>query len=81
MHLRRMCNLLLLDGESLFIKSVLPKVSFKTNALLLILNLDDISIFVTEVLKSPTIILLLLISPFISISICFPYLGASVLGA
>jgi len=68
-------------GYSLFIKSILPKVSFKTNALLLIFYLDDISIFVTEVLKSPTIIVLQLISPFLSIGICFTYLDASVLGA
>ena len=68
-------------GYSLFIKSILPKVSFKTNALLLIFSLDNISIFVTEVLKSPTSIVLQLISPFISISICFTYLDASVLGA
>ena len=67
-------------GYSLFIKSILPKVSFKTNALLLIFYLDDISIFVTEVLKSPTIIVLRLMPPFVYINICFTYLDDSVLG-
>ena len=33
------------------------------------------------VLKSPTIIVLLLISPFILVSICLTYCGAPVLGA
>ena len=39
------------------------------------------SIDVSGVLKSPTIIVLLLISPFMTISICLIYWGASMLGA
>jgi len=36
---------------------------------------------VSGVLKSPTIIVLLLISPFILVSICLTYCGAPMLGA
>ena len=43
--------------------------------------LDVLSINVGEVLKSPTIIELLLISPFTSINICFMYLRAPTVGA
>ena len=43
---------------------------------ILFVCLDDLSIDVSEVLKSPTIIVLLLISPFIVISICLLYCGA-----
>ena len=35
----------------------------------------------SEVLKSPIIIVLPSISPFMSVSICFMYLGAPILGA
>ena len=48
---------------------------------LLIFCLVDLSIGVSGVLKSPTIIVLLLISPFILVSICLTYFGAPVLGA
>ena len=48
---------------------------------LLIFCLVDLSIGVSGVLKSPTIIVLLLISPFILISICLTYCGAPMLGA
>ena len=48
---------------------------------LLIFYLVDISIGVSGVLKSPTIIVLLLISPFILVSICLTYCGAPMLGA
>ena len=41
----------------------------------------DLSIGVSGVLKSPTIIVLLLISPFILVSICLTYWGAYMLGA
>ena len=47
---------------------------------LLILCLVDLSISVSGVLKSPTIIVLLLISPFILVRICLTYCGAPMLG-
>ena len=43
--------------------------------------LEDQSIDVSGVLKSPTIIVLLSISSFMSVSICCIYLGAHLLGA
>ena len=55
-------------------------VSFKTSVALLIFCLDDLFIDVSEVLKSPTILVLLLISPFMSVSIYFIYLGAPIMG-
>ena len=48
---------------------------------LLIFCLVDLSIGVSGVLKSPTIIVLLLISPFILVSICLTHCGAPMLGA
>ena len=48
---------------------------------LLIFCLVDLSIGVSGVLKSPTIIVLLLISPFILVSIYLTYCGAPMLGA
>ena len=48
---------------------------------LLIFCLVDLSIGVSGVLKSPTIIVLLLISLFILASICVTYCGAPMLGA
>ena len=54
---------------------------FKVCVSLLIFCLVDLSIGVSGVLKSPTIIVLVLISPFILVSICLTYCGAPVLGA
>ena len=48
---------------------------------LLIFCLDDLSIDESVVLKFPTIIVLLLISPYMSVSICFIYWGAPMLVA
>ena len=62
-------------------KSISSNVSFKTCISLLIFCFDNLSIGVSRVLKSPTIIVLLSISPFISVSVCLMYLGAPVLGA
>lgn len=45
----------------------------------LIESVDDLSIVNSMVLKSPTIIALLFVSPFTSVSVCFIYLGALVL--
>ena len=62
-------------------RSILSNVSFKTCASLLIFCFDDLSFGVSGVLKSPTIIVLLSISPFVSVSVCLIYRGASMLGA
>ena len=48
-------------------------VSFKTCVSLLTFCFDDLSIDVSGVLKSPTIIVLLSISPFMSVSVCLMY--------
>jgi len=48
---------------------------------MLIFCLDDLSISVSGVLKSPTIIVLLLSSPLIVVSICLMYWGVPMLGA
>ena len=54
-------------------RSVSSNVSFKTCVSLLIFCFDDLSIGVSGVLKSPTIIVLLSISPFMSVSVCLMY--------
>lgn len=55
-------------------------MSFKITVELLIFYLDVLSIDVSEMLNSPTVIILLLISPLMFVSICFIYLSVSVLG-
>ena len=62
-------------------RSISSNVSFKTCVSLLIFYFDDLSIGVSEVLKSPTVIMLLSISPFTSVSVSLMYWGAPVLGA
>ena len=59
------------------IKSVCSIVSFRISVALLILCLEDLSIDVSGVLKSPTAIVFVSISTFVSVSICFMYLGAT----
>ena len=54
-------------------RSISSNVSFKTCVSLLIFCFDDLSIGVSGVLKSPTIIVLLSISPFMSVSVCLMY--------
>ena len=49
---------------------ILSAVSFLT------FSLDDLSIVENEILKSPTIVVLLSLSPFCSVNICFKYLDA-----
>ena len=48
-------------------------LSFKRCVSVLIFCFDDLSIGVSGVLKSPTITVLLSISPFISVSVCLMY--------
>ena len=43
-------------------------------------GLNDLFIVINEVLKFPAIIVLLLVSPFISVNNCFIYFGAVMLG-
>ena len=51
-------------------RSVSPNVSFQTCISLLIFCFDYLSTGVSGVLKSPTTIVLRLISPFMSVSVC-----------
>lgn len=51
---------------------------FKANVSLLIFCLGDLVIHERGVLKSPTIIVWPSISPFVSVKVCFIYLGARV---
>lgn len=55
-------------------------MSFKACVCLVIFYLDNLSIDANGVFKSTAIIVLLLISPFMSLSICFMCLGAPILG-
>ena len=52
-------------------RSILSNVSFKTCVSLFIFCFHDLSIGVSGVLKSSPIIMLLSISPFMSVSVCF----------
>ena len=61
--------------------SISSNVPFKTCVSILIFCFDDLSIGVSGVLKSLTIIVLLSISPFMSVSVCLMYYGAPMLGA
>ena len=72
MHFRKRWIFLHLDGNILKIsmRSISSNVSFKTCVSLLISCFDDLSIGVSAALKSPTIIVLLSISPFMSVSVC-----------
>ena len=54
-------------------RSILSNISFKTCVSLLIFYFDDLSIGVSGVLKPPTIIVLLSISSFMSVSVCLRY--------
>ena len=54
-------------------RSISSNVSFKTCVSLLIFYFDDLSVGVSGVLKSLTIIVLLSISPFMSVSVCLMY--------
>ena len=82
MHLR-MCILGFFGCNVLKIstKSNCSIVSFRISVALLILCLEDLSIDVSGVLKSRTIIVFPLISPFMPVGICFMYLVAAILSA
>ena len=83
MHLRRM-HILIYFGCSVLkmsIKSNFSIVSFRISVALLIFCLEDLTFDVSGVLKSPTMIVFPLISPFMSVSVCCRYQGAPILGA
>ena len=73
-HLRRKCILLFLDAMSykyqLSLSGLLCHLKFVFPCLFC---LDYLSIGESGVLKSPTIIVLLSISPFMAVSICLMY--------
>ena len=54
-------------------KTISSNVSFKTSVSLLIFCFNDLSTDVSGVLKSPTIIVLLSVSPFMSVSVCLMF--------
>ena len=61
------------DVLKISMRSISSNVSFKACVSLLIFCFDDLSFGVSGVLKPPTIIVLLLIFPFISVSVCLMY--------
>ena len=71
MHLRRgvfFCIVLKIS-----MRYISSNVSFKTCVSLLIFCLDDLPIDVRGVLKSPIIVVLLSVSPFMSVNVCLMY--------
>ena len=54
-------------------RSISSNISFKTCVSLLIFCFDYLPIGISGVLKSPSIIVLLSISPFMSVSVCLMY--------
>ena len=54
-------------------RPISSNVSFKTCVSLLIFCFDDLSLAESGVLKSPTSIVLLSVSPFMSVSVCLMY--------
>ena len=75
MHLRRRCiPLHWMECPEVSMRSILSNVLFKICVSLLIFCFDDLSIDVSEVLNSATIIVLLSVSPFMSVSVCLMYL-------
>ena len=74
MHLRKKVHLDLdLECPEISMRSISSNISFKTCVSLLIFCFDDLSIGVSRVLKSPTIIVLLSIFPFMSVSVHLIY--------
>ena len=70
-----------MECPEISMRSISSNVSFNTCVSLMIFCFDDLSIGVSGVLNSPTIIVLLSSSPFMSVSVCLMYRGASMLGA
>ena len=55
------------------LKSMSSNISFKTSVSVLIFYFDDLSIGMSGVLVSPTNIVLLSVSPFMSVTVCLMY--------
>ena len=74
MHLRRRCVFfyIWMECPEDIKRSISSNVSFKA-CVSLIFCFDDLSIGVSGVLKSPTIIVFLSISPFMSVNVCLMY--------
>ena len=71
MYLKKM-YILFLDGMPCrYLLNLVSLISFKTTISLLIFCLDNLSIDANGVLKSSITIVVLLVSPFMSINICF----------
>ena len=85
MHLRKSLHSLFWDEMSyryqLGLIDPLYHLKFAFPCYFLFVCLFDLSMCMSGVLKSPTIIVLWLISPFIHVSICLIYCGAPTLGA
>ena len=80
-HFRKKCILLLLmECPENINRLIWSDGSFRACISLLIFPLDDLTIDVSGVLKSPTITVVLLISLFITVSFCLMYWAASMLG-
>ena len=69
------------DVLKMSMKSNVSIVSFRISVALLVFCLEDLSMDVSGVLKSPTMIVFPSISPFMSVSIRCRYLGAPIFGA
>ena len=76
-----MWTLLVWDGMSYkYINSIWCNVPFKASVALLLFCLDGLHIHVSSrVLMSPNVIVLLSISPFMFVNICFMHLGIPML--
>ena len=61
------------DVLTISMRSISSNVSFKACVSLLIFCFDGLSIGVSGVLKSPSITVLLSVSPFMSVSVCLMY--------
>ena len=74
MHVKKVCSSAFgWNVLQIPVRSVSSNVSFKTHASLFIFCFDDLSIGVSGVLKSPTIIVLLSVSPFMSVTVSLIY--------
>ena len=74
MHLRRRCiPLHWMECPEVSMRSILSNVLFKICVSLLIFSFGDLSIGVSGVLKFPTIMVLMSISPFMSVSVYLMY--------
>ena len=62
-----------MECPKISMRCISSNVSFKTRVSLLIFCFDDLSIGMIGVLKSPTNIVLLSVSPFMSVSVCLMY--------